>query len=391
MKTLINNICILLFLVSSFVRCSKQPYYDIPTDGDGNVVITGVAKTTSAGITTLDNAFTVTSYLPNAKEGDVMKVELLQLQTPSGGGALQLLPMAGTQKEVTLGNDLKATVNYTRNEAKLNLVGDYVTVTFAGKTDAATFRVNLKDATSVSNPQVNGKDMDVIRGAGTANFKTTVTPASGTYAGDVLVKKKNGTNEAWQTVGNFAVGASIPVSGDDFAVGKDTMFYSFSTTQAGYTDEVIRQVVASNAYFLVRKSGTNTVAAAQAGFNLLNGKVVATDAADAVLSLASNPLAIKPGANWATGGKSVSFVPSTVSTYNLNSVDDAKAEFLAGTPATTIDPSSGSGVYVFKLVNGGNAADVFYGMIKLNKITPGSSVEFEYRIGNLYDHLPTLQ
>ena len=178
---------------ASLWSCTKQPYYEIPTDENGNVVITGVAKTTSDGITTLDDGFTVTSYLPNAKSGDVMKVELLQLQTPSGGGSQQLLPMAGTQKEITLGSDLTAVVSYTRAEAKLVNAGDYVTVTFSGKTDAATFRVNLKDATAVSNPQYNGKDVDVIRSAGTASFKTTVAPASGAYAGNVVVKKKNGT------------------------------------------------------------------------------------------------------------------------------------------------------------------------------------------------------
>jgi len=377
--------------VVSVWSCTKQPYYDIPRDENGNVVITGVAKTTSAGITTLDDNFTVTSYLPNAKSGDVMKVELLQLQTPTSGGSLQLLPMAGTQKEVTLGSDLKATVNYTRNEAKLVNVGDYVTVTFAGKTDAATFRVNLKEAAAVSNPQFNGKDVDVIRGAGTASFKATVTPASGAYAGNIVVKKKNGTNEPWQSVGNFASGDAVPVSGDDFAIGKDTMFYSFTSTQAGYTDEIVKSVVASAPYFLLKKSGVLDVTAGKDGFNLLNGKAVAATDTKGVITIGTNPLSINQGAAWATGGKGISFVASSANTYNLNNLTTAKNEFMAGIPVTSIDPSSGTGVYVFKLVNGGSPSDVLWGMVKVNKITPASSIEFEYRIGNLYDHLAVIQ
>lgn len=390
MKTYIRNIYAAALMVAA-ASCSKQPYYDIPTDDNGNVVITDVAKTTSAGITTLDDDFTVTSYLPNAKTGDVMKVELLQLQTPSGGGAMQLLPMAGTQKDVTLGSDLKATVNYSRTEAKLNAVGDYVTVTFSGKTDAATFRVNLKDATTVTNPQVNGKDVDVIRGAGTANFKVSVAPASGGYTGDVIVKKKNGTNETWQTVGTFAPGDMIPVSGDDFAMGKDTMFYSFAATMGTHTDEVIKQVVAVSPYFFVKKSGTLTAASGKDGFNVLNGSNAAATDASAVISLATNPMTVKQGAAWATGGKAISFVPSTAETYNLNSVTQAQTEFMGGTPTWSIDPSSGTGVWVFKQVNGPNPEDVMYGMIKLTKLTPATSVEFEYRVGNLYAHLSMVQ
>ncbi|MCC6287781.1 MAG: hypothetical protein IT249_07840 [Chitinophagaceae bacterium] len=387
MKTYIKNIFIIA-AAASIWSCTKQPYYEVPTDGDGNVTITGVAKTTSAGITTLDDAFTVTSILPNAKAGDVMKVELLQLQTPPGGGALQLLPMAGTQKEVTLGSDLTAVVNYTRAEAKLNNTGDYVTVTFSGKTDAATYRVNLKDATTVTNPQYNGKDVDVIRTAGIASFKVTVTPASGTYAGNVVVKKKNGTNEAWQSVGTFAPTDLINVSGDDFAVGKDTMIYSFITTQGTYTNEVIKTVVASNPYFFLKKTGT--LSTSTDGFNLLNGSAVASTNANAVITLGAN-LTIAQGSAWATGGKGISFVPSTVATYNLNNVTTAKNEFAAGTAVTSIDPSMGTGIYVFKLVNGATASDILYGMLKVTKLTPGTSAEFEYRIGNLYAHNSVIQ
>lgn len=389
MKTYIKNLIIILVLASLW-SCTKQPYYEVPTDENGNVVITGVAKTTSAGITTLDDGFTVTSYLPNAKEGDVMKIELLQLQTPPNGGAQQLLPMAGTQKEVTLGSDLKATISYTRTEAKLNAVGDYVTVTFAGKTDAATFRVNLKQATTVSNPKYNGSDVEIIREAGTASFIVTVTPAAAPYAGDVVVKRKNGTNDAWQDVGSFAAGDMIDVSGDDFALGKDTMFYSFSTTHNGYTDEIIKTVVASSPYFFVKKSGTLKPGATTDGFNLLKGAVEASTDANAIITLGAN-LTISQGSAWATGGKGISFVPSTIATYNLNSVTAAKTEFNAGAPLTSIDPSNGEGVFVFKIVNGGNASDIVYGMLKATKLTPGTSAEFEYRIGNLYAHYSMMQ
>ncbi|MFT3701434.1 MAG: hypothetical protein QM802_03650 [Agriterribacter sp.] len=389
MKTYIKNL-IIIISVASLWSCTKQPYYEIPTNENGEVVITGVAKTTSAGITSLDDGFTVTSHLPNAKEGDVMKIELLQLQTPSGGGAKQLLPMAGTQKEVTLGSDLNATVSYSRTEANLAAVGDYVTVTFAGKTDAATFRVNLTQATVVSNPKYNSKDVDIIRDAGTASFTVSVTPAAGAYAGDVIVKRKNGTNDAWQNVGTFGAGDMIDISGDDFAVGKDTMFYSFSATQDGYTDEVLKTVVASNPYFFLKKTGALKSDASADGFNLLTGAAVASGNANAVITLGAN-LAISQGAAWATGGKGISFVASTLATYNLNSVTTAKTEFNAGAPVTSIDPSTGAGVFVFKLVNGGAASDVIYGMLKVTKLTPGTSAEFEYRIGNLYAHYNVIQ
>lgn len=375
---------------ASLWSCTKQPYYEIPRDENGNVVITGVAKTTSTGVTTLDDVFTVTTHLPNAKSGDVMKIELLNLQTPPGGGTAQLLPMAGTQKEVTLGSDLDATVSYTRGEAKLSSPGDFVTITFSGKTDAATYRINLKEATTVTNPQYGGSDVDVIRGAGTAAFKVTVTPAGGAYAGNVVVKKKNGANEAWQTVGNFSPSDAIAISGDDFAIGKDTMIYSFVTTQGSYTDEIIKTIVASNPYFFIKKSGTLTAATGKDGFNLLNGTVAGAGDASAVITLGAN-LSINQGAAWATGGKGISFVPSTVATYNLNSVNDAKTEFTAGTPVTSIDPSNGTGVYVFKLVNGGSPSDIIYGMLKVNQLTPGTSAVFEYRIGNIYAHFGVVQ
>ena len=140
MKTKNKISLTIIYVVAILSGCTKQPYYDIPTDANGNVGITGVSSTTSSGITTLDDKFTVNATLPNAKAGDIMIAELLKLQVPSTGGAAQLLPLAGTQKNVTVGNDLKTTVTYTRAEAKLASVGDYVTVTLSGKTSQALLK-----------------------------------------------------------------------------------------------------------------------------------------------------------------------------------------------------------------------------------------------------------
>src|SRR5665647_1596098 len=96
---------ILICLLALIVSCSKQPYYNIPTNANGTVILTGIATATSVGISTLDDNFTVNATLPNAKAGDIMTVELLKPQIPSGGSSTQLLPLAGTQKQVTVGND----------------------------------------------------------------------------------------------------------------------------------------------------------------------------------------------------------------------------------------------------------------------------------------------
>jgi len=52
--------------------CSKQEYYNIPKDASGSALLTKVASTTSAGISTLDDNFTINAILPNAKTGDEM-------------------------------------------------------------------------------------------------------------------------------------------------------------------------------------------------------------------------------------------------------------------------------------------------------------------------------
>jgi len=87
--------------IAIMIGCTKQPYYDIPYDANGNVYITGISKITSTGVTTADASFTIDCYFPSAKSGDVMKATVLQQQVPSWDptGAKQLLPVAGSEKK----------------------------------------------------------------------------------------------------------------------------------------------------------------------------------------------------------------------------------------------------------------------------------------------------
>ena len=136
-----------LIVAMAFVMsCTDQPYYDIPYDANGNVYITQISKVTSTGVTTADASFTINCYFPNAKSGDTMTAEVLKRQVPSWNpeGALQLLPLGGTKKTITVGSDLKASVTYTRAEAQLINVGDAVTVVFSGNTDSGIIQIVLK-------------------------------------------------------------------------------------------------------------------------------------------------------------------------------------------------------------------------------------------------------
>lgn len=384
-----NILLTLLASIISIVSCTKQPYYDIPTDANGNVVITSVASATSTGITSLDDNFTVNATFPNAKAGDVMIAELLKLQAPATGGAAQLLPLAGTQKNVTVDNDLKATVTYTRTEAKMNAVGDFVTVTFSGKTDAVVTRINLKNATSVVGPEYESKIVDIMRSNDTAYFDISVQPTLAAYTELVTVKRKNGSDAPWVNVGSgsFATGSKVPVSGNDFAPGKDTMIYAFIARQGTYVDSLTTTVTAGDPSFFLKKTGTLSLTnTAQGGMDIIINTSVPSGDPNAIILVDGDSLTIKEGTTWGSAGKSISFVPSTVDLYNKNNSSDAISAFNSGTAVSQFDPSQGSGVCVFKIVNGTASSDV-YGMMKIIKIVPGVSVDYEYRIGNAYQHL----
>lgn len=148
MKAKIIIIFSIIISMALIMSCSTdQPYYDIPYDENGNVIITDISVITSTGVTTADDSFTINCYFPNAKSGDVMTAQVLKRQTPSWDpqGALQLLPY-GTPKSITVGSDLKTSVTFTKVEAGLVNVGDAITVTFAGKTDSGIITITLKAA-----------------------------------------------------------------------------------------------------------------------------------------------------------------------------------------------------------------------------------------------------
>ncbi len=391
----------ILLIISSFsvlgliFSCSEQAYFEIPKDANGKAILTGISSTTTTGISTLDNGFTVTANFATAKAGDVMKVELLQLQIPpSGGTTKQLLPMAGTQKDVTVGADLKATVSYTRAEAKLTAATDYVTVVFNGATDYAKVRVDMVPATTASKPKVSTKEIDVARTAETAFFNVTVAPKTAAYTGTMVAKRKNGKNGAWVNVTGSPFSGTqpflVPISGNDFAVGKDTMYYSFTSTLGGYTEEVMRTIVVIDPYFFFKKSATLTLGGTSAGRNLITNTGVAENAATAMVAV-SGSLNLKGGSAWLTAGKTIEFVPSTLAMYSANNSSNAIAAFNAGVKTTSADPIAGEGVYIFKMVNGTAPEDVYYGMMKMTNVVPGVSVTFEYRIGDKYAHLLVVQ
>lgn len=145
-----KNIIILSFIavMALMTGCTDQPYYDIPYDENGNVYITGISKVTCDPVKVGQTSFTINCYFPNAKSGDVMKSTVLQQQVPSWNptGAKQLLPIAGSEKSITVGSDFKTTVTYTLSEAHLINVGDAITVVFSGATDSGIIQIVLKAA-----------------------------------------------------------------------------------------------------------------------------------------------------------------------------------------------------------------------------------------------------
>lgn len=132
--------------LSLLVSCTDQPYFDIPRDVNGNVIFSDISEVTSTGATVGQPDFTIYAFFPNAKSGDIMVAEVLKHQVPSWDpdGALQLLPLEGSKKEITVGSDLRTSVTYTKSEAGLIEVGDEVTVVFSGDTDSGIITIRLR-------------------------------------------------------------------------------------------------------------------------------------------------------------------------------------------------------------------------------------------------------
>lgn len=388
-------ILLTLISVALIMSCTKQPYWDIPKDANGNAIITQVSTTTSAGVTLLDPSFTVTATLPNAKSGDVMTAELVKPQVPSWapGGATQILPITGTKKDVTVDADLKISVTYTRSEATLVNVNDWVKCTLAGATESGIIRIDLISAFSVTKPKVSGKEVVIIRTAEVANFEVKVVPNIAAYTANLVAERKNGSSGTWGAVpgGPFVTPQPylIPIAGTDF-VTSDTMFYRFTATSGSLTEVYTTTVVVIEPYFFFTKKGAVlTVGGSSAGRNLLTNAAVAEDNANAHITanVSSGALVLQAGSAF-TG--TISFVPTTVAKYTDNKSAVAMADFAAGTPAATADPIAGAGVYIFKLVKGANPEDTFYGLLRVTSVVPGVSASFEYKIGNSYKHVALL-
>jgi hypothetical protein len=392
----IQSIFLTFTSMALLISCTEQPYWNIPKDANGNAIITQVSKTTSPGITALDGGFTIEAYLPNARPGDVMTAELVKPQVPEWDpdGATQILPVQGSKKTATVDADLNISVSYTKAEATLANVGDYVTVTLAGPTDSGIKRIDLKSAFAVTKPVVGGKEVTIIRTPEVANIEVKVTPSSAAYTGDIVAKRKNGANGTWEDVpaGSYSVPQPyiVPVAGSDF-VASDTMYYSFVATTGGNTEEYTTSVVVVDPYFFLQKKGvTLAVGGASTGRNLLTNTAVAENnaAASIAANVSSGSLLLQAGSAF-TG--TTEFVPSTLAAYTANDAEQAKADFAAGTPTATADPNAGEGVYIFRIVNGADPEDVYYGFIRVVSVVPGSSVTLEYRIGDQYAHMSVIK
>ena len=148
MKTKIIISLSIIIATAFMMSCTDQPYFDIPYDEDGNVLITEISEVTSDGVTTADDTFTINCYFPNAKSGDTMVSTVLKHQVPSWDpdGAEQLLPLSGTEKSITVAADHTASVTYSRTEAQLLEAGDAVTVVFSGATDSGIIEIVLREA-----------------------------------------------------------------------------------------------------------------------------------------------------------------------------------------------------------------------------------------------------
>jgi hypothetical protein len=406
MKMKIIIICLLWMLV--FIVSCKQEYYEIPRDEEGNVILTNVASCSTTGISSLDDEFSVNAILPNAKAGDEIKIVVLKLQTLADYPTEQLLPLAGTEKTITLSNDSKASVSYTREETNLNNVGDYVVVVFYGETDAVDQRVDMVNATTATDPMIYGINVDIARTAETAYFNIKVDPKTGDYNGNLIAKRKNGINKNWVDVtGSPFTGDQpflVPISGDDFAVGKDTMYYSFTTQVGEYKDEITKKIIIVDPYFYSKDLASLTLNTTSDGVDLLNNNSIADTAAIAAnytsaivsISSVSGSLRLHSGSAWreASENNTIGFVPSTLDMYKANNSKNAIAAFEEGVEegdeTTSADPLKGEGIYIFKVVNGTTTEKIYYGILHFVTASP-NSVTFEYRIGNLYAHLPIIE
>ena len=389
-----KNIILLAFisLLAFIVSCSKVPIYDIPTV-DGKIIIYEYTNSTNTGITTLDPSISFTVTFKTAKAGDAMGYELLAQQTPPVGTTKQWLPLAGSQGSFSMPADLKYAITFTRAQTGLTVAADNRKLSVWGPMDSHLKQFALAAATTVTAPQSGGKDVTVTQTPDTAYFNVKVALKSGPYTGTVIAKRKNGKNDAWVDAGAspFTAPAAVPVSGNDFAPGKDTMYYEFTTSQNGYTDKITKTIVVSVPFFYKKRPVTLTLGGTKAGVNLLSNATMKADSSNARLVIDGGVLILHGGSAWAVGGKSIDFVQSSLATYALNNVNIAIAEYAAGTPAATADPAVGQGVYIFKMIDGPTANDVFYGMIKVLTIVPGISVGIEYRIGNRYAHAAVLK
>ena len=382
-----NKIGLTLVTIAALLQsCSKQEYVNIPKNADGSAYITTVASTTNTGMTTLDNGFSVTATLPNAKAGDEMVAELLAQQLPVGGSATQLLPIAGTQKKLIVGADLKVTVSYTREQALFKNVNDQVTVTFAGKTESAFTTITMGLATSVKGPLYDGKAVNIRRNSGAAYFEVAVAPKAATYTGNVTVLKRNGIALAWTST-DYAYGTKVPISGDDYAVGKDTMYYAFVSKVGSFSDTVRMTVFANAPLFQLTKSGTMVLGATTGGVNVMSNSTVSATDTLAILAVDAASLQIKAGSAL-RASTTISFVPSTSALYAAGNAADIQAAFDAGTASTMIDPIAGVPVNIFKIVD---ASGTYYGILRITSVVPGTSVAYEYKIGSTYAQLAILK
>jgi hypothetical protein len=380
---------IAFFSLSTLLQsCSKQEYFNIPKNADGSALLTQVASTTNTGITVLDDEFSVTARLPNAKVGDTMIVELLANQIPAGGTTTRLLPIAGTQKKVVVDTNFKSNVTYTKQQALLVNVGDAVTVSFAGKTESAFTTITLGKAISVYGPLYDDRSVTLRRNAGAAYFEVYVAPKKAAYKGSIKVLKKNGINLSWSS-SDWAYGTKIPISGDDFAIGKDTMYYAFISSTNNYADTVLQTVFANLPLYQLTKSGTMVLSASGGGVNMLINGTVAANSSGATIGIADASLKIAASNSWAAvSGNSISFVPSTNALYNEGNAVNCQAAFDAGTSVKQIDPIAGVPVYIFKMVTGSNT---YYGILRITSVVPGTSVAYEYKIGSTYAQLAILK